>query len=63
MVSSKSKELIQVKQLIYEGKFDEVLHLMKNFEEMGVHSLQDLVSWHILKCRILIQQYAFKELI
>ncbi len=63
MANLKSKELIQAKQLIYEGKFDEALHLMKNFEEMGVHSLQDLVSWHLLKCRILIQQYAFKELI
>ena len=63
MLNAESNELIQAKQLIYEGKFDEALHLMKNFEEMGVYSLQDLVSWHLLKCRILIQQYAFKELI
>ena len=63
MTNSKSKELIQAKQLIYEGKSDEALQLMKNFEERGDIPLQDIVSWHLLKCRIFIQQSLFKELI
>ena len=57
------KELIQAKQLIDEGKFDEAHLLMKNLEEKGELSLYDLVSWHLLKCDILLQQGLFKELI
>jgi tetratricopeptide (TPR) repeat protein len=56
------KELIRAKQLINEGKFDEVLQLMKNFEKRGDRSRNDLVSWHLLKCDILSQQGLHKEL-
>ena len=63
MSRSEVKELNQAKQLIYEGKFDDALQLMNNFEEMGEYSLQDLVSWHLLQCYMFLQQFAFKELI
>ena len=62
MSHSEVKELIRAKQLIDEGKFDEAHLLMKNLEEKGELSLYDLVSWHLLKCDILIQQGLFKEL-
>ena len=63
MSHSVPNKLIQAKKLIYEGKFDDALHLMKNFEERGDISLQDLVSWHLVKCYMFLQQYSFIELI
>ncbi len=62
MSLTESKELTQAKKLIYEGNFDEALQLMKNFEERGDISLQDLVSWHLVKCHMFLQQYSFIEL-
>ena len=63
MSRSEVKELNQAKQLIYEGKSDEALQLMKNFEERGDISLQDLVLWHLVQCYMFLQQYSFIELI
>ncbi|MFX0043943.1 MAG: tetratricopeptide repeat protein [Candidatus Hodarchaeota archaeon] len=63
MSRSEVKEINQAKQLINEGKFDDALKLMKDFEEKGDISLQDLVSWHLVKCYMFLQQYSFKELI
>ncbi len=63
MSNSEVKELIQAKQLIDEGKFDEAHLLMKNLEEKGDLSLYNLVSWHLLECEILFQQGLYKELI
>ena len=54
MSRSEVKELIQARQLIDEGKFDDALKLMKNLEEKGKLSLYDIVSWHLLKCDILL---------
>ncbi|MFX1572678.1 MAG: hypothetical protein ACFFB0_08015 [Promethearchaeota archaeon] len=56
------KELILTKQFINEGKFDEALRLMKNFEETGKPTLNEIVSCHLLKCEILFQQNLHKEL-
>ncbi|MFX1524210.1 MAG: tetratricopeptide repeat protein [Promethearchaeota archaeon] len=56
------KQLTRAKQLVNEGNFDEALQLMKNFEEMGSQSLQELVQWHLLRCDILLQQDLFKDL-
>ena len=63
MSRSEVEELTRAKQLIYEGKSEEALHLMKNFEEREDISLQDLVSWHLLKCIIFVHQYSLGELI
>jgi len=62
MSLSESKELTQAKKLVNEGKFDEVLQLMENFEKMEDMSRYNLVSWHLLKCDILIQQGAYTKL-
>ncbi len=63
MFISEVKEIKRARQLIFEGKADEALHLMKNFEERGDISLQDIVSWHLVKCHMFLQQYSFVELI
>jgi tetratricopeptide (TPR) repeat protein len=63
MFHSEVKELNQAKQLVDEGKFDEAYLLMKNLEEIGELSLQDLVSWHLLRCNIFFQQGLNEELI
>jgi len=57
------KQLIRAQQLVNEGNFDDALQLMKNFEEMGSQSLQELVQWHLLRCDIFFQQDLFKDLI
>ena len=62
MSHSESKELIKAKELVNEGKFNEVFQLMKNFEKMGDISRYNLVSWHLLKCDILVQQGAYIKL-
>ncbi|MFX1569593.1 MAG: tetratricopeptide repeat protein [Promethearchaeota archaeon] len=56
------KELIRAKKLVNKGKFDDVLLLIRKVEQMRDISLHDLVSWHLLKCDILFQQYLLKEL-
>jgi len=62
MTYLKPKELIRAKKLINEGKFDEALQLMKNFEETGKATLNEIVSCHLLKCDILSQRNLHKEL-
>ena len=54
MSHSESKELIKVKKLIDECKFDEADQLIKNFEEKGGHTLHDIVLCHLLKCELLL---------
>ncbi|MFX1343873.1 MAG: tetratricopeptide repeat protein [Promethearchaeota archaeon] len=49
----KPEELIQVKHLLEECKFDEAELLIRNFEEKGRHTLHDLVLCHLLKCELL----------
>lgn len=63
MVHLEPKELIRAKQLVNEGKFDEALQLIKNSEQMRDISLYDLVSWHLLKCDILLHQDLYKDVI
>ena len=56
------ENLIRAKKLANEGKFEEVFHILRNFEKGGKKSYYELVSWHLLKCNILSQQYSYKEL-
>ncbi len=49
----KPEDLIRVKQLIDECKFDEADQLIRNFEEKGGNTLNDLVLCHLLKCELL----------
>ena len=62
MPHSESKELIKAKELVNEGKFNEVLQLMENFEKMEDISRYNLVLWHLLKCDILVQQGEYIKL-
>ena len=62
MSHTESKELIKAKKLVNEGKFNEVLQLMENFEKMEDISRYNLVLWHLLKCDILVQQGAYIKL-
>jgi len=51
----KPEKLIQAEKLIDDGKFDEALSLLKNFEEKGEVSLHDIVLSHLIKCDLFLQ--------
>ncbi|MHA2008984.1 MAG: tetratricopeptide repeat protein [Candidatus Hodarchaeales archaeon] len=59
----KPKEFILIKQLIDESKNERALQLMKNFEEGGTHTLYEIVSCHLLMCKLLYQQGFYEELV
>lgn len=59
----KPEALIRAEKLIDEGKHDEALELMKNFEEKEEHPLQDIVYCHLLKCNLLFQQGKYEDVI
>jgi len=61
MVSSKSKELIQVKQLVEAAKFREALQIINDFKELESFSRQERVLWHILQSRCLNRLGQFEE--
>lgn len=61
MANSKSKEFIQVKQLVEAAKFREALQFMNDFRELESFSRQEQVSWHILKSRCLNRLGQFEE--
>jgi len=63
MTSSKSKELIQVKQLMEAAKFKEALQFMNDFKELESFSRQEQVSWRLLKIRCLNRLGQFEEAI
>jgi len=52
----KPEELIRAEMFIDDGKFDEALQIMKNFEEDGERTLHDLVLSHLIRCDLLLQQ-------
>jgi len=62
-IKEKPKELILVKRLIDEGKNEKALQLMNNFEEMGGHTLYDIVLCHFLKCKLLLWQGLYEDLV
>ncbi|MFX0000903.1 MAG: hypothetical protein ACFE9Q_13735 [Candidatus Hodarchaeota archaeon] len=63
MSSDESKELVQAKKLIDEGKYDEALQLIDSFEQMKGLMLQDKVSFRLLKCNLLYWQWKFEEML
>ena len=63
MSHSDPKELAQAKQFIIEGKYEESLQLLKDFEERRNNSLHDIVSCHLIKCDLVLHQELFKKLV
>ncbi|GAG60625.1 unnamed protein product, partial [marine sediment metagenome] len=63
MSQSDLKELTQARQFIKEGKFEESLQLLKDFEERRNNSLHDIVSCHLIKCDLVLHQELFKKLV
>jgi len=59
----KPEELIRAEHLIDEGKLDEALTLLNNYEQKEGHTNHDRVSCHLLQCQILLWQGKLKELI
>ncbi|MFW9895110.1 MAG: tetratricopeptide repeat protein [Candidatus Thorarchaeota archaeon] len=54
-------DLDKIERLVDEGKFDDAMQKMKHFEEGGKISLQDKVSFNLLRCDILIQQSLYED--
>jgi tetratricopeptide (TPR) repeat protein len=63
MPPSESEELAQARQCIIEGKFEECLQLINDFEKRKNNSLDDIVSCHLVKCNLLLHQGLFEELV
>ncbi|MFX1572313.1 MAG: tetratricopeptide repeat protein [Promethearchaeota archaeon] len=61
MSDSTQKDLVQIKELIDESKYNEALDLMKIFEEKGEYSVEDLIKCHLLKCELLGQRGLYNE--
>jgi len=59
----KPDELVRAEHLIDEGKYDDALQIMKYFEEKGERTLHDIVSCHLLKCELLLQQDLYENTI
>ncbi len=59
--NKKPKELIRAEKLIGDGKIDETLQLMKIFKENKEHTLHDIVLYHLLKGKLLIQQGLYNK--
>jgi tetratricopeptide (TPR) repeat protein len=60
---SEPKELTRARQFIKEGKFEESLQLLKDFEEKRKNSLYDIVSCHLIMCDLLFHQGFPKKLV
>ena len=57
------KELIRARQIIDEGKLDEALTLLNNYEQKEGLNHHDKAPCHLLQCQILFWQGKLKELI
>ncbi|KKL68534.1 hypothetical protein LCGC14_2124030, partial [marine sediment metagenome] len=62
-VREKPEELIHAKQLIDECKLDDARRLLRNFEEKGGYTLYDIVLCHFLKCKLLLWQGLYEDLV
>jgi len=58
---SEPKELTQARQFIKEGKYEDSIRLLKDFEGQENLSLQDIVSCHLIKCNLLIHQSLYEK--
>jgi tetratricopeptide (TPR) repeat protein len=63
MVHLEPQELILAKKLIEVCKLDEARQLLTNFEEKGGYDLYDIVLCHFLKCKLLLWQGLYEELV
>jgi len=63
MSHSDHKELAQARQFIIQGKFEESLQFLKDFEERRNNSLHDIVSCHLIKCNLFLHQGLSKKLV
>jgi len=63
MSQSEPKELTLARQLIDVCKLDNAAQLLRNFEEKGGHTLYDIVLCHFLKCKLLLWQGLYEDLV
>ncbi|MHA2010172.1 MAG: tetratricopeptide repeat protein [Promethearchaeota archaeon] len=61
--NEKPVELARAEKLSDEGKLDEALTLLNNYEQKEGLSLHEKVSCHLFQCRILYWQRKYRELI
>lgn len=59
----KPEEIIRAEQLSDEGKLDEAVTLLNNYEQKEGLTHHDKASCHLLQCQILFWQGKYKELI
>ncbi len=57
----KPEELNRAEKLTDDGKFEEALSILKNFEEKGGVSPNDIVLSHLIKCDLLLQYGLINE--
>lgn len=62
-LDDKPEELIQVEQLVVEGKFEEAHELMDKFLERAESTLKDSLFCNLLKIDIMIQQGLYEDAI
>ena len=55
------KELNNVLEFIREGKYEDTLQLLEDFEERKNNSLQDIVFCHLMKCNLYLTQGLFRK--
>ena len=58
----KPEEVIRAEQLIDDGKLNDALTLLNNYEQKEGLSHHDKASCHLLRCQILLWQGKYKEL-
>ncbi|MFX1600690.1 MAG: tetratricopeptide repeat protein [Promethearchaeota archaeon] len=58
-----SKQLVQVKKLIDEGKLDKAFSILKSFEEKGDSTFYNAVLCNFLKCQVFRFQGLFEKVI
>ncbi|KKL82894.1 hypothetical protein LCGC14_1980170, partial [marine sediment metagenome] len=62
-VKEKPEEFSRAEQLSDEGKLDDTLTLLNNYEQKEGLTRYDKASCHLLQCQILFWQGKYKELI
>ena len=59
----KPEELIRAEKLIEVCKLDDASQLLRNFEEKGGYTHHDIVLCHFLKCKLLLWQGLYEDLV
>jgi len=58
-----NEELIRAEKFIKDGKYNNALEIIRNFEKRVEQNPQDNVACHLLECEILYQQGLFEDLL